>query len=81
MVADDLDGVLIGATVPSLPRPQNLQAMVPRAATLGSAAMGRDRWVTSSLMLMVKPLMGSSAAAFLKAARMPPGVVSLEPKP
>ena len=54
---------LLAPTVPSDPRPQNLQHTVPGGVTSGSSVMGRDRWVTSSVILMVKPYTGSMAQA------------------
>ena len=45
---------LLAPTVPSEPRPQNLQEMVPSGSVSRGAPTGRDRWVTSSTMPMVK---------------------------
>ena len=56
---------LLAPTVPSEPRPQNLQAVVPAGAVLGLSSGVRDRKVTSSSMPMVKHFLGASATAFL----------------
>ena len=45
---------LLAPTVPSEPRPQNLQEMVPSGSVSRGAPTGRDRWVTSSTIPMVK---------------------------
>ena len=45
---------LFAPTVPSEPRPQNLQLIVPSGSVRSGAPTGRDRCVTSSTMPMVK---------------------------
>ena len=70
---------LFAPTVPSPPRPQNLQ-LTPSSA-LSKGRSGRDRRVTSSTMPMVKLLTGRPAFRFSKAAAIWAGVVSLEDRP
>ena len=53
---------LLAPTVPSDPRPQNLQAVVPSGVASISSVTSRDVLVTSSLIPNVKPFFGSSAA-------------------
>ena len=72
---------LFAPTVPSEPRPQNLQETVPAGVMLGAGSSGSDRPVTSSSMPTVKPLIGFSASRFLYTAMMQEGVVSFEPRP
>ena len=71
---------LFAPTVPSEPRPQNLQLTAPFASGAKSGS-GRDRWVTSSTMPMVKLFTGSAARRFSKAAAIWAGVVSLLDRP
>jgi len=54
LFADDLDRVLIGATVPSAPRPQNTARTTSSSSVLKSGSIGRLVLVTSSLMPTVK---------------------------
>ena len=50
---------LLAPTVPSEPRPQNLQQTVPSAAVSMWSCIGRELSFTSSTMPMVKSLRGS----------------------
>ena len=72
---------LLAPTVPSEPRPQNLQLMVPSGSVSRGAPTGRDRWVTSSSMPMVKWSLGLSWARLSYTANTLRGGVSLEPRP
>ena len=45
---------LLAPTVPSEPRPQNLQLMVRESAVTTFSPTGREWWVTSSVMPTVK---------------------------
>ena len=45
---------LLAPTVPSAPRPQNLQQIVPSGVVTISLPLSRDRFVTSSVIPMVK---------------------------
>ena len=71
---------LFAPTVPSPPRPQNLQqkAGSPRPSW---RVTGRERWVTSSSIPMVKLRIGSSAARFSNTATSWSASVSLEDRP
>ena len=51
---------LLAPTVPSPPKPQNLQEMVPGAAVSGAGFSSKEVPVTSSTMPMVKPFLGSA---------------------
>ena len=55
---------LFAPTVPSPPRPQNLQAIVPAGAVSGAGFSSRERPVTSSVIPIVKPFFGASFARF-----------------
>ncbi len=68
---------LFAPTVPSEPRPQNLQLVVPAGVVSGLSVMSRDRFVTSSTM----PMVNCFFVLFLKTAIIWGGVVSLEPRP
>ena len=72
---------LLAPTVPSDPRPQNLQETVPGLSVSGCSGMGRLRPVTSSVMPMVKPFFGSAASSSRYTARICPGSVSLLERP
>ncbi len=72
---------LFAPTVPSEPSPQNLQETVPFGVVLGAISIGSERFVTSSLMLIVKPFTGFAASRFLYVAIIAAGVVSFEPSP
>ena len=72
---------LLAPTVPSEPRPQNLQLMVPSGSVSRGAPTGRDRWVTSSSMPMVKWFLGSSSSRLSNTAFSWAGVVSLLDRP
>ena len=53
--------LLLAPTVPSEPRPQNLQALVPSVVVSTSSPTGKDLKVTSSSMPIVNPSLGWSA--------------------
>jgi hypothetical protein len=53
-----LIALLFAPTVPSEPSPQNLQAVVPSAATPIGAPISRDVLVTSSFIPIVNPFLG-----------------------
>ena len=72
---------LLAPTVPSEPRPQNLQLTTPSPSGYSAPASSRDRWVTSSTMPMVKLFTGFAARRFSKAAAIWAGVVSFEDRP
>ena len=72
---------LLAPTVPSPPRPQNLQEIVPLALVSTFVVSGRDRPVTSSTIPIVKLAFGSSAFRFSYTAKIDAGVVSFEPRP
>jgi hypothetical protein len=82
VVADDLDGVLVGADgavaaqTPELALDGALGRRCP-----GAGFSSRDRWVTSSTMPTVKRRLGSALAARRKHANTLEGGVSLEPRP
>ena len=71
---------LFAPTVPSPPRPQNLQLTTPAPPT-STGTSARDRWVTSSVMPTVKLFTGHPALRFSKAAAICAGVVSLLDRP
>jgi hypothetical protein len=54
IIADDLDGVLVGATVPSAPRPKNIARNTSSPSVLNRGSYSRLVWETSSLMPIVK---------------------------
>ena len=68
---------LFAPTVPSAPSPQNLQLTVPSGVVTREGPVGRERWVTSSLM----PIVNLFFSVFRKTATIWFGVVSLEPRP
>ena len=72
---------LFAPTVPSPPRPQNLQLTVPASLTAKDGSSGSDSPVTSSVMPTVKPLRGSSFFSSAYTAAICAGVVSLEDRP
>ena len=72
---------LLAPTVPSEPRPQNLQAELPSADVTGFSTLGSERFVTSSVIESVNPLTGSLASRFLYVAMISAGIVSFEPRP
>ena len=72
---------LFAPTVPSEPKPQNLQAELPSAEVCGFSVLGSERFVTSSSIARVKPLTGSFASRFLYVAIISAGIVSYEPRP
>ncbi len=51
---------LLAPTVPSAPRPQNLQECVPLGVVSGVSLTSRERFVTSSTIPMVKRFLGVS---------------------
>ncbi|OPZ37265.1 MAG: hypothetical protein BWY99_01901 [Synergistetes bacterium ADurb.BinA166] len=72
---------LFAPTVPSEPSPQNLQRIVPSGAAAMCSWTGRDVWVTSSTMLMVKRSLGWKSLRLSNTDLMWVGVVSFEPRP
>ena len=68
---------LFAPTVPSAPRPQNLQLIVPSGVVIRSSPRSKERFVTSSLIESVN----SGFSVLWKQATMSAGIVSLEPKP
>ena len=76
-----LIALLLAPTVPSLPRPQNLQALVPSLVTSIASPTGKEVLVTSSMMLTVKLFFGSAEAKLSNTATTSAGTRSLEPKP
>ena len=81
MVADNLDRAFVGATVPSLPRPQNLQLLVEAGVVSSEVVTAKEVLVTSSTMPTVKLFFGSAAVRFSKTASTSDGVSSLLPRP
>ena len=61
---------LLAPTVPSPPKPQNLQEIVPAAAVSGAGFSSSERPVTSSTIPIVKLFFGSSCARFSYTAKM-----------
>ena len=68
---------LLAPTVPSAPRPQNLQLMVPSGVVTRGAPISRDKFVTSSTI----PSVNFCFVVFSYTATICAGVVSLEPRP
>ena len=62
--------LLLAPTVPSEPRPQNLQAVVPSGVASISSVTSKEVLVTSSTIPIVKPFLGSSLAKLAKTAAM-----------
>ena len=57
---------LLAPTVPSPPRPQNLHSTVPGADVIGAGlTSGKDKFVTSSTIPIVKRLFGASFSSSL----------------
>ena len=56
--------LLLAPTVPSDPNPQNLQAVVPSGVASISSVTSNDLFVTSSLIPIVNPSIGSAFAKF-----------------
>ncbi len=76
-----LTAALFAPTVPSEPRPQNLQAVVPTGVVSMSSPGGSEVKVTSSTMLSVNRSLGTASFRFSKTGRMWDGMTSLEPRP
>ena len=72
---------LLAPTVPSAPRPQNLQFVVPSGVVTIGAPVSRERLVTSSTIPIVNLLLGASFSNSLYTAKIDEGGVSLEPRP
>ena len=72
---------MLAPTVPSDPRPQNLQALVPSGVASISSVTSSEVLVTSSTIPKVNPFLGSSWAKLAYTAAIWPGFGSLEPKP
>ena len=72
---------LLAPTVPSEPRPQNLQLTVSPDSVMRGSSTFRLRWVTSSTTPMVNICRGSSEAMLSNTALIWAGVTSLEAKP
>lgn len=68
---------LLAPTVPSAPRPQNLQFVVPSGVVTRSAPASSERFVTSSVM----PIVNSGFESLWNVATIWFGVVSFEPRP
>jgi hypothetical protein len=68
---------LLAPTVPSAPRPQNLQFVVPSGVVTGFSLTSRERFVTSSVI----PIVNLGFSVLLYTAMICPGVVSLDPNP
>ena len=67
VVADDLDGVLVGTDSTVRTEAQNLQLIVPSVST-AIGISGMERWVTSSMMPKVKWFFGWRASMLLNTA-------------
>jgi len=72
---------LFAPTVPSEPRPQNLQEIVSAGVMSTSSLMGMERFVTSSTMPMVKWFFGRSLPSSSKMPLTMAGLNSLEERP
>ena len=72
---------LFAPTVPSPPRPQNLQEIEPAGAVSATTFSGSESPVTSSTIPIVNPFLGSLFLRFSYTAKIEAGVVSLEPRP
>ena len=72
---------LFAPTVPSAPSPKNRQALVDGSATFSLSPISRDVKVTSSIIPIVKFVLGLSWAKLSNTAFIWAGVVSLEDKP
>ena len=68
---------LLAPTVPSAPRPQNLQLIVPSGVVTSGLPVSNDRFVTSSTI----PSVNLGFSSLLYTATICAGVVSLEPNP
>ena len=68
---------LFAPTVPSAPRPQNLQLIVPSGVVTSGLPASRERLVTSSVM----PIVNFFLVLLLNTATIWLGVVSFDPKP
>ena len=68
---------LFAPTVPSAPRPQNLQLLIPAGVVSGFSSSGSERFVTSSSIPTVKCFF----SVFLYAAMIHAGVVSFDARP
>jgi hypothetical protein len=68
---------LLAPTVPSAPRPQNLQAVVPAGAVIALFVRSSERFVTSSTIPTVKFFYDTLSHI----AKISAGVVFLEPRP
>ncbi len=75
-----LQAFLLAPTVPSEPRPQNLQEMIERPEVTMFSPTGSEVWVTSSWMPTVKWFF-FSPAMLSNTALTWAGVVSLELRP
>ena len=68
---------LLAPTVPSAPRPQNLQLIVPSGVVTSGAPTSSESPVTSSTI----PIVNLAFVVFSYTATTCAGVVSLEPNP
>ncbi len=76
-----LIALLFAPTVPSEPKPQNLQLIVPSGVVSIISSSGRDNSVTSSIIPIVKGFLGLSFFMLLNTASICDGLVSFEPSP
>ena len=60
--------LLLAPTVPSEPKPQNLQLFVPAGVMSKTSPTAKDVAVTSSTIPIVKPFLGSVAFKFSNTA-------------